>query len=120
MVMALLGILLLVLISGLFSNDDMMSKGVLAHHVSDHLSDLATAWHENSFYFLLVLVAIHLAAIAFYLLVKKDNLVRPMITGIKQFPHNSDISTHHIRSVWLALLILFITSGAVWLLVKFA
>ncbi len=43
-------------IAGLFANDDIMSEGPLAHQVSKHVSDLATQWHESSFYILLALV----------------------------------------------------------------
>jgi cytochrome b len=120
MVLALLGVLLLISTSGLFANDDMMSEGPLAHYASERFSDLATAWHANSFYLLLALVAMHLAAIFFYLLVKKENLVRPMLTGIKHLPPGTHKPALHIRSVKLALLILGCASGAVWMLVKFA
>lgn len=120
MVLALLGMVLFISASGLFANDDMMSEGPLAHYVSKHFSDLATALHESSFYTLLALVAIHLAAIAFYLLVKKENLVRPMLTGIKHLPQGSNAPALHTQKAWLALLILGCTSGAVWLLTKFA
>jgi cytochrome b len=120
MVLALLGMLLLITTSGLFANDDMMSEGPLAHYASERFSDLATAWHESSFYLLLALVALHLAAIFFYLLVKKENLVRPMLTGIKHLPQGAHKPALHIRSVKLALLILGCASGAIWMLVKFA
>lgn len=120
MVLALLGTLLLSAGSGLFANDDMMSSGPLAHYVSGHFSDLATALHENSFYFLLALVGLHLAAIVFYLLAKKENLLRPMLTGIKHLPQGADIPVLQMRSAWLALPILTGTAGAVWLLAKFS
>jgi len=120
MVLMLLGMVLLISVSGLFANDDMMSEGPLAHYASERFSDLATAWHASSFYLLLALVAMHLAAIIFYLLVKKENLVRPMLTGIKHLPPGTHKPALHIRSVKLALLILGCVSGAVWMLVKFA
>lgn len=120
MVIVLLLILLGITASGLFANDDIMSEGPLAHHVSEGLSDLATAWHEKGFYTLLVLVALHVGAIAFYLLVKKDNLVRPMLTGDKPLPQGVDAPELHMRSAWLALVMLGGAAGAVWLLARFA
>jgi cytochrome b len=119
MVLALLGMVLFISASGLFANDDMMSEGPLAHYVSKRFSDLATALHESSFYTLLALVAMHLAAIAFYLLVKKENLVRPMLTGIKHLPQGANAPALHTQNIWLALLILGCTSGAVWALATF-
>ena len=117
MVLALLGMLLFISSSGLFANDDMLSEGPLAHHISENFSDLATALHENGFYLLLALVGMHLAAIAFYLLVKSENLVLPMFTGIKHLPPNSSAPALHTQKAWLALLTLGCTSGAVWALV---
>ncbi len=120
MVMVLLGTALLIATTGLFANDDMFSEGPLAHYVSERISDLATAWHESSFNFLLTLVALHLAAIVFYLLVKKENLVRPMLTGIKRLPPGTRKPDLHTRSVWQALLISGCASGAVWILLALA
>jgi cytochrome b len=120
MVLFLLGMGLLISASGLFANDDMLSEGPLAHHVSERFSDLATALHESGFYSLLALVGMHLAAIAFYLLVKKENLVRPMLTGIKHLPQDSNAPVLHTQKTWLALLLLGCTSGAVWALAVFA
>lgn len=120
MVLALLGMVLLISTSGLFANDDIMSEGPLAHRVSESMSDLATAWHEKGFYALLAMVAMHLAAIAFYLLVKKENLVRPMLTGVKRFPQAGDVPQLRMRSTWLAMVISGGAAGAVWLLVTLA
>jgi cytochrome b len=120
MVVMLLGMLLLITSCGLFANDDMMTEGPLAQHVGDRISDLATALHEQGFYLLLALVALHISAVLFYLLVKKENLVRPMLTGVKQMPQGAELPVLHTRSVWLALVILGLTSGIVCLLAKFA
>src|SRR5512142_588319 len=42
MVVLMLVLLLGIAGSGLFANDDIMSEGLLAHHVSERLSDMAT------------------------------------------------------------------------------
>ncbi|MBI1273393.1 MAG: hypothetical protein GC131_04845 [Alphaproteobacteria bacterium] len=68
--------------SGLFSNDDIFSEGPLAHLVSKEASHTATGVHEFNFYFILLpLLGLHIAAVLFYLLWKKHNLITPMITG---------------------------------------
>lgn len=120
MVLALLGVSLLTALSGLFANDDMMSAGPLARHVSEHLSDTATTWHERLFYSLLALVMLHLAAIVFYLLVKKENLVRPMLTGLKYLPRDKPLPALQMRGIWLALLLLGVAATSVWILTKLA
>lgn len=68
---------------GLFGNDDIAFQGPLYALVSKDTSDWLTGLHRKGFWLILLLVAAHLAAIAFYLRVHQDNLVRPMITGRK-------------------------------------
>ncbi len=119
MVLALIGTVFFIVMSGLIANDDMMLEGPLARYAGKHLSDLATALHEQSFNVLLGLVALHVAAILVYLIFKKENLLRPMLTGTKQLPQEVFVPTIRLSSNWLALLIFCIATGAVWLLVKF-
>ena len=82
-VLAMLGSLLVQAATGLFADDDVMMEGPLAKHVAGRTSELATAIHDVNAVILLTLVALHIAAVLFYLLVKKDNLIVPMITGHK-------------------------------------
>lgn len=85
-VFALLGLLSLQAVSGLFSNDEIAFQGPLFDLVSDDLSGRLSAIHETASKLLMVLVALHLGAIAFYAGVKKTNLVRPMLTGTMEVP----------------------------------
>ena len=56
-------------------------SGPLANAISLGLSESITDLHEDLFDVLLVLIGIHVAAVIFYLIVKRRNLVGPMITG---------------------------------------
>ena len=69
--------------TGLFANDDVFTEGALAAKVAKSTSDTLTTLHHVGAKVLLALVCLHLAAIATYLVVKKENLVVPMITGRK-------------------------------------
>lgn len=80
-VLALLGVLSLQAASGLFANDDIAFSGYLAPLVDRHLSNDFTGIHHWLEKILLLLVALHVGAILFYARVKKQNLVRPMLTG---------------------------------------
>ena len=74
-------------ISGLFIEDeDLGVEGPLAHLVSSRTGDTLAALHETNFFVLIALIAVHVAAILFYLLVKGENLIRPMLTGYKRLP----------------------------------
>lgn len=56
---------------------------VIVSFVSGKIGGNAMTWHMLSGYAILALVALHLAAVAFHHIVKRDNLVGPMITGDK-------------------------------------
>ena len=84
--LSVLGLLALVGVqaaTGLFTNDDIAYQGPLADIVGKDLSDNFHGWHAWLQNGLLALVVLHVGAIAFYLRVKKENLVKPMITGWK-------------------------------------
>lgn len=83
MIVALLAMLALQGITGLFASDDVMSGGPLRHLVSDQLGEVLTELHEGSFNVLLTLVVAHVASIVAHRLFKGEDLVRPMLTGYK-------------------------------------
>ena len=81
-VLLLLGLMIFEVVLGLFTQDvDGIEAGPLAVYVSYERADWARGWHDFFFDAILVTVAIHVAAILFYLVVKRDNLIGPMITG---------------------------------------
>ena len=115
-VLAMLGLLLVQATSGLFANDDVMMEGPLVKHVSSHASAIATFIHDVNAAALLVLVAIHIAAVLFYLLVKKENLIVQMITGRKESAPSAGPARY--GSVWLAALLLGCSAAAVYFVVR--
>jgi cytochrome b len=90
---------------GLIATDeDGFNQGPLAHLVSLDTSDEARELHETMFNVLLALIALHVAAIAFYRLVQRKKLVGPMITGRA----HADAAVARMRPGrwWVALLCL--------------
>ena len=70
--------------TGLFSDpEDYINVGPLAGYVSSDNARSALSLHATLGWAVAGLVALHLAAIAFYARWKGENLVRPMITGRK-------------------------------------
>ena len=67
--------------TGLFANDAIMWDGPLKNLVSNDTSDLLTRLHKINRFVVIGLVVLHLAAIAYYALVKRRRLVRPLLTG---------------------------------------
>ncbi|AXE32424.1 hydrogenase [Chromobacterium phragmitis] len=73
-------------LTGLFAADvdSYLYDGPLAKHLDSGLAESATGIHKLLFNGLLGLVALHIAAIVVYRVVKKQNLVGPMLTGYKK------------------------------------
>ncbi|MGM9487895.1 cytochrome b/b6 domain-containing protein [Ideonella sp. YS5] len=82
-VFALLGLLAVQAVTGLLGNDDIAFAGPLNALVDEALGQRLTGWHRLLANGLLALIALHVLAIVFYLVVKRSNLVRPMLTGWK-------------------------------------
>lgn len=110
--LSVLGLLALIAIqvgTGLLSNDDIAFQGYLASLIGKETSDWLTGLHKLAINGLLALIALHLAAVAFHVHVKKDNLVKPMITGWKE----TDAKQHEpttgggVLALLVALLIAF-------------
>ncbi len=85
-VVALLVVLLAQATTGLFSNDDIATDGPLVKLVSKALSDTITGLHHRNAWLIGGLVALHLGAVFYHQLVLRDNLIHPMVTGVKRLP----------------------------------
>ncbi|MBV8464571.1 MAG: cytochrome b/b6 domain-containing protein [Burkholderiales bacterium] len=115
-VLALLGVLAGQAILGLFGNDDIAFSGPLHTLVADDVSLRLTAVHRWLAYGLFGLVGLHIAAILFYLLVRRRNLVRPMVSGWAEH----EVPQPARKGGWVALLLstsvaamtVFLASGA--------
>ncbi|MEO7654647.1 MAG: cytochrome b/b6 domain-containing protein [Sphingomicrobium sp.] len=104
-VLAILVVLKLQVATGLLNaDDDGLTEGPLSAKVSQATVDFAHEAHDWLFKLLLTLIALHIAAILFYHLVQKKNLVGPMVTGKAEV----DPAAEPMRpgKYWVALLCL--------------
>jgi cytochrome b len=120
MAVVMLAGLLFQAVSGLFANDDIFTEGPLAHLVTKELSDRLTAIHGLVFNAVLALAAVHVTAVLFYLLFRKDNLVRPMLTGRRLLSEGTGDQVLRFVSPWRALVVLGVCACGVYVLVKWA
>jgi len=105
-VLALLGLLATQAGTGLFGNDDIAFSGPLAVLVSEDWSQQLTRWHHQLATVLYVLLGLHTAAIAFYAVIKKNNLVRPMVTGWKEVTATTPAPRHaSLRALVVSVLL---------------
>ena len=85
-VLAMLALIGLQIGSGLFADDDIAFRGPLADLAADDWTSRLTALHALTQYGLIGVVLLHAAAIAWYVRIRRENLVKPMLTGYKQLP----------------------------------
>jgi cytochrome b len=111
-VLLFLALLLAQPVIGLMSSEDTFGlEGPLKHLVSTETSYWLAEIHEILFNILLAVIALHLMAIAYYRIFKKDNLVPPMVTG---GTHKEAPAGLIFQTPWRALLILALAGLIVW------
>jgi cytochrome b len=82
-VLALLALLLVQACTGLFANDEIMNMGPFYGWISPGQSNRITSLHHANSDWLLAMIGLHVAAIGYYALVRRQSLVRAMVTGRK-------------------------------------
>lgn len=107
-VFAMIGILMLQVASGLVADDEIANIGPLNRYVSTSFALSATAWHKGpGQIIILLLVAVHVGAIAFYRWRKGQDLVGPMVSGNKLLsdgvPASVDDRVSRLRALAIAL-----------------
>ncbi|MDO9237261.1 MAG: cytochrome b/b6 domain-containing protein [Aquabacterium sp.] len=121
-VLALLGLLAVQASSGLFSSDDIAFTGPLTGLVNEDLSLKLTSWHHQLANVLFILLGLHVAAIVFYGAVKKDKLLKPMVTGWKDVPADMPAPRRGRRIAVIAAVVLglgaaYVASG-LWIKIE--
>ena len=113
-VFTMLAFLLAQVASGLMSDDEISAAGPLTRFVSSIWVGNATFYHkEIGKLGLLVLVVAHLCAIAFYFLRRRENLVRPMLTGDKTLSFTAQSASDTAADRGKALVVLVVCAAVV-------
>lgn len=117
-VLALLALLATQIVLGLFAVDvDGIESGPLSLYVSFEGGRTAAHWHCELFNVLLALIALHILAILYYGLVKKQHLAGAMLHGERDFPRQLPALQHasalrFVAGVLLAALLTWLTTRA--------
>jgi cytochrome b len=115
-VLAILAVLLVQVGTGLFTVDiDAFEAGPLSHHVSFETGRKIAEIHELSFRVLQALVFLHVAAILFYGIWKRTNLIGPMITGRRELPSDPGLAG---APMWRLLVGAAIAAAIAWFVSK--
>jgi cytochrome b len=103
-VLLLLVLLLGESLSGLYVANDVADVGPLTELVPAPIANAITTLHLFCWDALMAVLALHLLAILLYATVKRQNLVRPMITGWKILP--TDVPRPRMIGIARALVLL--------------
>ena len=105
-VFAVLGLLAVQVGTGLVADDEIANVGPLNRFVSGATALSATAWHKEwGANLLIALIVLHVAAIVYYAVARRRNLVRPMIVGDKPLPAGTPASADGLAQRLLALVL---------------
>ena len=116
-VLALLASIALQLVTGLFASDEIDTDGPLVGLVAQRTVKWMTRLHEWNQNALLVLIGLHVLAALLYLLLKRENLIMPMISGRKSVREDTAL---RFASGWLALALLLLCGVVVGVFVWWA
>jgi cytochrome b len=117
-VLALLALLAAQVGTGLLGTDEISFTGPLAALVEEGTSLRLTGLHKQLTWLLFGLLAVHVLAILVYLAIKKNNLVKPMVTGWREVPAGESAT----KGSWTALVLalaaaaaaVYFASGRTW------
>ena len=97
--------------TGLFANDDANTEGPLMHLVDKDRSDWLSHIHSLNFNLIEAVIVLHVLAIMVYAVLKRQNLVRPMVTGTKLMPAEA-AAPRLVGPIW-AVVTLAVAAGMV-------
>jgi cytochrome b len=91
-VFALLFVLSVQVVTGLFVDDEIAFQGPLAKYVPSAIVSFLSEIHEGNQVIIYTLITIHIAAIWYYKKFKGENLIKPMITGDKEIDPSEEVN----------------------------
>jgi cytochrome b len=100
--------------TGLFANDDSATDGPLMHLIDKDQSNFISKIHSLNFNLILAVIVLHVVAIAAYAVLKRQNLVRPMVTGTKLMPGGT-AAPRLVSPLWAALTLAAAAGAVAWL-----
>lgn len=119
-VVAMLAVLAVQAGSGLFISDDILYEGPWFVAVSGDTADLASSIHHRLAWPVGVLLGLHLVAIVFYRLYKRQRLTRAMITGRKPPDRVAESTAITGSRTLLALVLIVLVAALTWWLLAAA
>lgn len=106
-VLAMLGVLLIQVLSGLMSDDEISNAGPWTTWMPADWIELATEYHSEIGKVLLILfIVLHVGTVVYYKLIKHEDLITPMLTGDRELASDTTPSRDTFTSRLFALSLL--------------
>ncbi len=115
-VVVMITLVMIQAVSGLFMTDDVFLDGPWRSAVEDATLDTMSFLHNNVFNVLLAVIVLHIAAIGFYAVYKKQRLAPAMVHGKKTTAEKGITSSRLLAAIIAAL----ISAGVVYYVVEIA
>ena len=117
-VVALIALLAAQVTLGLFAVDvDGIESGPLSTYVSFEAGRAAAGWHEAIFNVLLALIALHVVAVGYYVLFRKQALVAAMVHGKRAYPEPQPQPLRSASVLRLVIGVVF-SAGFTWMVTR--
>ncbi|MGJ8681293.1 cytochrome b/b6 domain-containing protein [Paraglaciecola sp.] len=100
-------------VTGLFSTNEIVHSGPYYHTISDALQGTFQWLHHQTFSFLWIFIAVHIAVVLWYRFSLKHNLIRPMLHGKK--PVSAEHSIGHSQLLKAVILMIIVAIFMYWL-----
>jgi cytochrome b len=109
-------LLVLQALTGTVGSDDVLFTGPFHYVFDTSLSDRLSELHEVLFNVIVALVALHIAAIAYYERIRRQRLLRPMVFG----KADGRSGTGPAQPLYKALIVAVLLAGMLWALIQLA
>ena len=100
--------------TGLFGNDDSDYEAPLSHWIDHDTSSLITTLRTYNFDLLLALIGLHVAAVLTHQLLRRDDMIKAMFSGMKV--GMAGATAGRMVSTWRAFVLLGLTAALVYAL----
>ncbi len=114
-VLALLASLLIQAVSGLWTSDDILEQGPLVAGASEPVVAWMSTIHRTNERVLLVLIVLHLGAVAWHAFARREDLVRAMVDGSKTLEHDPGL---RFVPAWRAMVVFAACAAVVYAIVR--
>lgn len=117
MVVLMIALLFFECLSGVYVNNDVANEGGWSEVMPAWVSDLISDLHVWLWQAIVAAVVLHICVVAAYGVVKRHDLVRPMVTGRKSLPH--EIAAPRVAPLWRAAIALLVGIGITMAIVAY-